>query len=494
MKRSVFSLSLFAVLLFGSLLLAVAPRGGAAGNPWWDAQWPFRVAVTVEAAGYARQDKVAEIPINFTDLLNEAGASSRFLPDSLRVVEVAGSTIVNDAVPFQFDRAPNYNSATNAAGTLVVLLDGSTPAGDERTYHVYFDVVGTDYAPPNFPNRVGLASIVDPYGFDTFRLTTSAGFYYFHKTGGGFASLLDGDGRDWISWNPEPLDAGDSRGIPNLLFPTDGGYFHPGRTGVESVAGRRGPLKVSIRSATTDGGWMTTWDVFPTYARLTVEKVVAGTNYWLLAESTPGGTLDLTDDLVTRSDGTTTTAGEAWTGDIPGEEWVYFTDPALGRSMFAIHHQEDELVDSYRPSSKELMTVFGFGRSGNARFLTEVPKQFSFGLVDETAYVPMAAAVRNAYKPLGIAVGGVETRPFTPTPSPSPTSPPTETPTPTNTPEPTDTSTPTTTPKPTKTPTPTATALGTTATPTATVTVTTEATATLPPAGYRVYLGVVIRP
>jgi cell division septation protein DedD len=213
-----------------------------------------------------------------------------------------------------------------------------------------------------------------------------------------------------------------------------------------------------------------------------------------LAESTPGGTLDLTDDLVTRSDGTTTTAGEAWTGDIPGEEWVYFTDPALGRSMFAIHHQEDELVDSYRPSSKELMTVFGFGRSGNARFLTEVPKQFSFGLVDETAYVPMAAAVRNAYKPLGIAVGGVETRPFTPTPSPSPTSPPTETPTPTNTPEPTDTSTPTTTPKPTKTPTPTATALGTTATPTATVTVTTEATATLPPAGYRVYLGVVIRP
>ncbi len=118
-----------------------------------------------------------------------------------------------------------------------------------------------------------------------------------------------------------------------MLHPNDGGYFHPGRTTVDTSITRRGPLKITLRSNSLDGLWVTQWEVYPTYARMSVQKMVEGKAFWLQYEGTPGGTLDLATDLVTRSDGTTTTAGQSWTGDLVDEEWVYFTDPALDRSL-----------------------------------------------------------------------------------------------------------------------------------------------------------------
>lgn len=461
--------AVIAVLLgiVGFGLLAVAPAGRASTSGWWNDDWPFRVAVTVDAAGYARQDKVAEVPINFTTLLSAAGNSGAFSADSLRVVEVDGTLVIDDAVPFQFDQATDYDATTNASGTLLILLEGATPADETRTFHVYFGLLGTDYDPALVPSRVSVTSIVDPFGYAAFRLVTDGGTYTFQKTGGGFASLTDSDDRDWISWNDTPEAAGDFRGIPNMVFPTDGGYFHPGRTGVESTLPRSGPLRATIRAATTDGKWVTRWDVFPTYARMTVEKIDPTKAYWFLYEGTPGGTLEPTIDTVTRSDNTTVTAGQSWVGDIPGEEWVYFTDPALSRSMYVIHHDEDDLVDSYRPSGDKLMTVFGFGRETTKRFLKTAPKQFTFGLANETAFAPMTGVVRNAYKPLESLVGSVETRPAgTVTATPL---------TPTATPV-----TPTVTPTATATPSATPTASPTAPTPT--------------PEAYRLYLPAVVGP
>jgi len=277
---------------------AAAPDAG-----WWDARWPYRVGVDVAATGYARHDKVVDVAINFTDLLTAAGQEGKFDPDSLRVLEVDGNTVVDEAVPFQFDRASNYNPNTNAAGTLVLLLTGATAADATRHYHVYFDVTGGDYIAPEFTERVVVANITDAYGFAAFRITTDAGRYVYHKTGGGFSSLIDADDRDWISWNTTPKAAGDFRGIPNMVHPTDGGFFHPGRNNVNSSLSQRGPLKATIRSSSTDGLWTTQWELYPDSARLTVVKVATGKAYYLLYEGTPGGTLDLATDLVVRSDG-----------------------------------------------------------------------------------------------------------------------------------------------------------------------------------------------
>jgi len=359
-----------------------------------------------------------------------------------------------------------------------------------------------------------MKTITDAYGFETIRLVGTNSTYHYHKTGGGFASLFDVDEKDWIGWSLTAGGAGDFRGIPNMVHPIDGGYFHPGRANVTSTIPSRGPLKVTIRSTSLDGNWVTQWDVFPSYARMTVQKVVSGKAYWLLYEGTPGGLLDLTTDLVTKSDGTSAAANVAWVGDIPGEEWVYFTDPSLGRSLYVVHHQEDEIVDSYTPDSSKKMTILGFGRSVNSRFLTRLPVGMRLGLVDEASFEGVAGAIHNAYKPLSYTLAGAERSPVPPTTTPTkapteaptetPTATPTETPTatPTETPTATPTDTPTATPTdtptatPTSTPTRTATATVTptyapAASPTATATTTPTATATRPPR-YDLFLPLIV--
>ena len=479
MNRIFLAAILMVVVLFAAVLSIQPPDSAAANDPWWDTLWGYRVAVTVDAAGFDRVDKVAEIDINFTDLLTGLGDNGKFDPDSIRVVEIVGEDVVDDLVPFQFDRASNYNANNNAAGTLVILLTGNTAAAAARQYHVYFDVVGDSFTPPNIPSYVSMKTITDAYGFETIRLVGTNSTYHYHKTGGGFASLFDVDEKDWIGWNSAAGGTGDFRGIPNMVHPIDGGYFHPGRANVTSSILSRGPLKVTIRSTSLDGTWVTQWEIFPSYARMTVQKVVSGKAYWLLYEGTPGGLLDLTTDLVTKSDGTSAAANVAWVGDIPGEEWVYFTDPSLGRSLYVVHHQEDEIVDSYTPDSGKKMTILGFGRSVNSRFLTGLPAEMTFGLVDETSSAEVAGAIYNAYKPLSYTLAGAERSPVPPTATPTkaPTEAPTETPTatPTETPTATPTETPTATPTDTPTATPTDTP---TATPTSTPTQTATATVT----------------
>lgn len=505
MKTVITAISVVAALLVAVLGL-IRPDSAAAEPPWLDAKWSYRVAVTVQAAGYERVDKVAEFDVNFTELLAQASESGRFEPDSIWVVEVEQGQATNNKVPFQFDRASNFNANSNAAGTLMILLTGQTPANATREYHVYFDVVGETFEPPKINNRVGASNIVDAYGFETIRLTTDNATYHYHKTGGGFASMFDEDENDWIGWNPSTGAAGDFRGVPNMLHPNDGGYFHPGRTGVDTSITRRGPLKVTLRSTTVDGNWSTQWEVYPTYARMSVLKVLAGKLFWLQYEGTPGGLLQPTTDLVTRSDGTTTTAGESWSGDLLDEEWVYFTDPAVGRSIFTLHQPDDALVDSYTPNgvNGSGMTILGYGRSANTRYLKDTPQYLTIGLVDATTVQGVSARIYDADKPLDIALASVEIGPEpTPTPTDTPSPTPTETMTPTPTPTDTPTATPTDTPSPTVTNTPTVTMTATptqtptatatqSATATSTATVTLTATATGQP-GYDLFLPLIIR-
>jgi len=83
---------------------------------WWDNNWDYRVPVTAAAAGYARKDKPAEFDLNFTALWDSLGKTGTLDPNSIRVVEVDGDdTVIDDAVPFQFDKATDYNAAGKAA-------------------------------------------------------------------------------------------------------------------------------------------------------------------------------------------------------------------------------------------------------------------------------------------------------------------------------------------------------------------------------------------
>ena len=156
------------------------------------------------------------------------------------------------------------------------------------------------------------------------------------------------------------------------------------------------------------------WDIFPDYARLTILKM--RTPYWFLYEGTPGGKLEIDSDICVRpteSGGLKTAASLKWDGDIvnlsgPGE-WLYFADPKVKRSLFLIHHEDDEGIDSYWPMNEE-MTVFGFGRNGLNKFMRTLPAQFTIGLCDEISFVDVSKVIDSAYRDFIIHTGPIQTQ------------------------------------------------------------------------------------
>jgi len=395
-----------AVVLLAALTLACAVAAlrarPAAALASCNSGQAYHHDVTVGANGFARTDKPAEINLNLTPLLAAQGGSGAINLNSLCVDEL-DSGVVDNNVPFQFDPFADYNATAKARGVLTILMTGNTAANASRTYRLHFDTAG-GFSAPSFADRVTLTDGVNHKGYQSIHIVTDNADAFFHKPGGGFATLLDADNNDWIDWNTASGGAGDFRGIPNMVHPNDGGYFHPGRTGVSTTVLRDGPLKATFRSASNNGAWEVRWDVFPDYARMTVVK--AGTaNYWWLYEGVPGGVLQTSGanaDRLTRSNGDSITAGGTWTTDIPGDEWIFVSDVAAARSLYLVHHQEDTKVDGYTADNGQLMTIFGFGRSGNLRLLNGKPNQFTFGFVDETAINGVRPVVNDAYKPPAI--------------------------------------------------------------------------------------------
>jgi len=383
---------------------------------WWDENWDYRVAVEAAAAGFARKDKPAEIDINFTQLWTAMGKSGTLDPNSIRVVEVNGSDAVIDAaVPFQFDKAADFNATNKARGTLVLIMTGNTAAGAQRRYHVYFDVTGKGFAAPTVPAQVVLTENLVDEGAAAHKVVTPNGTWWYHPKGGGFSSLNDSDGLDWISYNKTVSGAGGTfRGIPNSVEPTNGGDFHPGHKGMTSTTLNKGPLKVTFHviESNAPGGrdkWEGMFEIYPGYAVFTMLR--APYDFWVLYEGTPGGQLQTNSDFVVRSNGTQTLASVAWEGDLAPEEWAYVSDPAAGRSLFATNGLDDDKIDSYL-SLNGVMTQLGLGRKAAAPQLplAQVPREFTFGLMDETVYDNAKPIIYNAYKPLNVSLGAAEQR------------------------------------------------------------------------------------
>ncbi len=466
--------ALFALFLLPNLAsahpVASAHPAQSAGGDWWDNQWLYRVPMTVGSNGAIRTNKPAEVNLNFSQLLASLGANGTFDPNSIRVIEVDGSNnVLNSAVPFQFDPSSNYNATTNATGTLVVMMTGTTAANASRSYHVYFDLAGKGFVAPNFSPQLTLTDYIFDEDQNTYKIDTARGTYYYQKLGAAFSSLVDQAGNDWMGYHPTGGAGGSYRGVPNMIHPE--GKFHPGNLESTSTILSQGPLKITIKSATNDGKWAALWEFFPEYARMTLLQ--QDHDYWFLYEGTPGGTLDMATDQVVRSDGTTTLASETWNGDLVGPEWVYFADPLVNRSFFLVNHSEDAEVDSYYPMTEAAgsMTVFGFGRQGTQKFLSTTPSQFTIGLMETTQFAQGSKIINNTYKDLAIQQGSATLQPFV---TPTATVPVVNTPTATaTTPVPTSTATATAT----RTPIPSATATNS-ATPTATPTATATATAT----------------
>ncbi len=388
------------------LLLLLLTTSVHAAGPWWDASWNYRVQLTVGAGGFARFDKAAEKAVNFTTLLTALGKSGALDENSLRVIETdAAGTIVNTSVPFQFDKDADYDASNKASGTMVILMGGTTGSSATRYYDIYFNETGGSFSPPSFSPRIAIEENDWDMGQTAYRIDGPGVTMFYQTEAGAFSTMLDKEFNDWLSWGFDPGPGGIYRGTPNAIFPE--GWFHPGATSATSSVPYKGPLKITISTTTNDGNWECRWEVYPRYATMTMVKTAHA--YWFLYEGTPGGELRGDDDFMVRSNGTKTMLYEPWEGDIQGDEWAFFSDPGTRRSIFAVHHESDALLDSYYNYS-DSMTVFGFGRSNDPleALMTGTPQHFTIGFLEDTSYTKNKDSINSAFKPLTIALGSPE--------------------------------------------------------------------------------------
>lgn len=381
-------------------------------TPWWDPALAYRFSVDVDAAGQDRMGFIAEHAIDWTALLAALGNASAMQLDSVRIVETdANGEVVDPAVPFQFDPDAGYDALTDATGTLLLQLVGETLGSVTRTYFVYFDTT-PGFLPANVADQVQFDANSSDEGQAAYEIITPNATYYYHTLGGGFSSVIDIDDNDWVGNNPVNGPTGSYRGIPNMA---PSGFFHPGLDFSLSFVIDFGPLRASFESMSPDELWRVRWDVYPTHARL--EVLAAPENYWFLYEGTPGGSFDPDVDFMVRSDATQLPGSFAWETDLVGEEWVYFADPDVGRSLFLHHDDDDAAVESFWSFGSD-MTVFGFGRLGKGQPLTAllsgIDRHYTIGLVDETEYGVTAPLIRAATEPLSIVVGAPEDRDLQP--------------------------------------------------------------------------------
>lgn len=221
-------------------------------------------------------------------------------------------------------------------------------------------------------------------GQPSFSIRTPACQWIFHQSGGGFASVIDPAGADWISYRPGNGARGEFRGIPNLVHP--GAGFHPGGTMCDSeLISDGGKTRIAARSK--DGEWTADWVFHPDHALMTLHA--AARPHWILYEGTPGGAYEESQAYCVDNTGIHRRCDERWEMRLPDPRWIWFGTPASDYALFLIDltSRDASVTDSYWSMEKS-MTVFGFGRrlAGGPGWkqLTETPARLVVGLAPRT--------------------------------------------------------------------------------------------------------------
>ena len=369
---------------------------------WWGSSWQYRTGVFIDSNDTARENAVANISIDFDALIAQAGGTGAHDASRVRCVEVTTTgELIDEEIRCQ-----------SGDQELVLLVSGTTAASTSRYFHVYFDTASGGEDDFRAPLVTLIENVMDE-GFDSLEIETNTGTLNYHTGGAGFSSLVDNDGIDWINYNPASGSDGVFRGIPNLVPPADGGYFHPGPASALTTILDTGPIRVRLESVSDDGAWSVRWDVYPDYLAFTVLEKPA-TDYWFLYEGTPGGVLD-TGDSTVRSTGTASTLSgfDTWGGDIPGEEWVMVNASEMPRSLFVAKQNDDSAFDSYRPASlsEGLMTILGFGRNGVDAQLTNTADPIFVGLLETQNFTTAEARILSTIRALNVGFATPAVRP-----------------------------------------------------------------------------------
>ncbi|MBI3921216.1 MAG: beta-N-acetylhexosaminidase [Armatimonadetes bacterium] len=108
-----------------------------ANAPWWNEAWSYRLPIRIDTGDLSRVDCPVELHVNLS------GLPKPLDPRSVRLVECKPTGEIVGEVPCQFD--PDKEGA---AGNIVFMLRGTTPAKISKSYALYFDAQGGTETPP----------------------------------------------------------------------------------------------------------------------------------------------------------------------------------------------------------------------------------------------------------------------------------------------------------------------------------------------------------
>ena len=230
-------------------------------------------------------------------------------------------------------------------------------------------------------------------GQQSFKIETPTATYFYQIEAGGFSSIIDANGTDWIQFHKSseatyPASAAaDYRGLPNMVFRSDdGGAGHPGFDKMSSEI----VLPNQIRSVSNSGKWQWSWTFYHDFAELEVEKTDPNHAYWFLYEGPVAGKFSpQTHYWGTDQSGPSTKQPDLYKGPEFNGSWhtVYFGDAGYDKVFFVQQMEQDTLMDHYTylgnsdmgNDSEDGMVVFGFGRAPKATPLMTRLQKFRIG-------------------------------------------------------------------------------------------------------------------
>jgi hypothetical protein len=251
----------------------------------------------------------------------------------------------------------------------------------------------------NQKNQVSLTHGIDKSagGGSTYIVKTNNATYYLEKEGGGLSSMIDNDGVDWLGFHNKKGSGhqGEYRGFPNAIHKQDGSYFHAKNAGTDpssSTVEIETSEHVRIAFVSANHKWQGQWDFYPDRCDFTMRKISEGFKYWVLYEGVPGGEMDVTDYWYASADNQKHLINEKFLKDLPFPEWFAFGDEKSPRMLYVLHHEDDELPDTY--VSRPYMTVLGFGRLNKDKYLDTI-QTFSIGFVESSQYSVVESTIQK---------------------------------------------------------------------------------------------------
>ena len=247
-----------------------------------------------------------------------------------------------------------------------------------------------------------MISVVQHLGRQHFRVRTATATYLYDPVAGGFSSILDKQGNDWVAYKDDddpqyPAAAATKyRGLPNLVFGgEDDGAGHPGFAKCESrIVGRN-----RIQTVSLSGEWTWVWTFYKNSAKLEVVIAPEDRKYWFLYEGPVGGSYSprssfWTTDLNAPSE----TIPDHYQGKSSRGlyRYLYFGENNNPYVFFMAQATPDTRPDHFSylgneeigaADSPDGMVVAGFGRAAGATPLLSGPNTFLIGFLPKDPVV-----------------------------------------------------------------------------------------------------------